>query len=196
MQSPWRKTMIVQLADRFPFTPNSEQHLARLWKTSGTLQSVYIGKGHYLIKFQSADDYFVALVGGPWILFNSYILIQQWRPKFIPSDKPPKRFCIWIRLPKLPTEYYELDALFQIRKKYGRPIKVDSHTHLKAKGCFARICVEINTSQPLPQAIVVDNFLQPIAYEFQMAFCIKCGIIGQWVLTAFPNRMRLTLTTQ
>lgn len=58
---------------------------------------------------------------------------------------------LWIQLPELPLELYHPKALYKIGQLLGKPVKMDVNT---AFG-YARICVEIDTSQPLfPQVPV------------------------------------------
>ncbi|KAL0431507.1 UNVERIFIED_CONTAM: hypothetical protein Sradi_0776700 [Sesamum radiatum] len=158
--------------------PNIQFSLEETQKVSFSLGKNSHCKGHYLLKFKNPDDYFVALAGGPWFLFNSYVHVQQWKPWFSPSEEPPKTIFLWIQLPQLPIEYFHVDALFRIGKLIGRPIKTDSHTFSQSKGRYARLCIEVETTKPLPPALVIDNHVQQIKYELHMAFCSNCGAIG------------------
>ncbi|KAL0406184.1 UNVERIFIED_CONTAM: hypothetical protein Slati_3932300 [Sesamum latifolium] len=82
---------------------------------------------------------------------------------------------------------------FKLDQKLGRPIKIDEHTYKQYKGRFPRICVEVPTSIPLPPAIIIDNFRQPIEYELNLAFYFSCGIIGH--ISASCAQRQQTLAT-
>ncbi|CAN0899222.1 hypothetical protein LINGRAHAP2_LOCUS20150 [Linum grandiflorum] len=63
----------------------------------------------------------------------------------------------WIKIEGLPLEYYQDDALYPIVNQIGSPIRVDRQTAMVSRGNFARVCVEIDLSKPLPPDVGVDG---------------------------------------
>ncbi|CAI0559187.1 unnamed protein product [Linum tenue] len=53
----------------------------------------------FLVKLDNEQDYFKALTDGPWTIFDHYILVQQWSPRFKTSDPLPKKMIVWVQLP-------------------------------------------------------------------------------------------------
>lgn len=130
----------------------------------------------------------MALAGGPWFLFDHYLAVQPWKINFVPSDEMLSTMPIWVQLHKLPLELYDMRALAKIGKTLGRPMKVDIHTIEVSRGRYACMCVEMDTSQPLPPVIQVGSRLHPVTYELCVTFCHKCGLIGHLMLEC-PNKI-------
>ncbi|KAL0420720.1 UNVERIFIED_CONTAM: hypothetical protein Slati_3094900 [Sesamum latifolium] len=55
---------------------------------------------------------------------------------------------------------------------------MDQHTFQKQRCKFARVCVEVDTSLPLPPFILIHHHVQQVRYEFNTLFCYRCGSIG------------------
>ena len=85
---------------------------------------------------------------------------------------------IWIQLPGLPIEYYDSLILFEIAKLLGKPIKLDVHTGNMNRARYARICIEMDSTQPLPSKIRIDSIVQAVHYELKSLFCYSCGCLG------------------
>lgn len=154
------------------------KHLQKLWKTSQPPFVTSLGKGCYVVKVVNQDDYFMALAGGPWFLFDHYVSVQTWRPEFTPGQDRLESMIMWVQLHELPIEYYHMDPLYKIGRTLGVPIKVDTHTVESQRGRYARLCIEMDTRTKLPQVIQNGNRVQSISYEMKMQFCITCGVVG------------------
>ncbi|CAL1413223.1 unnamed protein product [Linum trigynum] len=46
-------------------------------------------KDFFLVKLGNDQDYFKALSDGPWVIFDHYLVVQQWTPAFRFTDKLP-----------------------------------------------------------------------------------------------------------
>ncbi|GLU01789.1 hypothetical protein SLE2022_190730 [Rubroshorea leprosula] len=78
--------------------------------------------------------------------------------------------------------YYETIYMY-LASKIGKPIKVDSTTLLATRGQFARVCVEVDLSQPLPSSVDLDledlpQSLILVEYEGLHKICFHCGEFG------------------
>lgn len=60
----------------------------------------------------------------------------------------------------------------------GKVLKVDMTTLRRKKGKFARLCVEIDLSSPLPPLIMIDGEEQRVQYEGIHLICFFCGRYG------------------
>ena len=70
--------------------------------------------GFYLVKFNSMEDYNYAKYGGPWIVFNHYLTVKPWKPKFDPSHDSLQNLLVWVRIPCLPIEYFDHHFLMRL----------------------------------------------------------------------------------
>ncbi|CAN1165309.1 hypothetical protein LINPERHAP2_LOCUS26074 [Linum perenne] len=78
--------LIVNTLDRsFPFSFMSRK-LPQLWAKKGSIVVSDVGFGFYIVRFETVADYERALFGGPWMINDHYVVIQEWRPYFRPED--------------------------------------------------------------------------------------------------------------
>ncbi|XP_068497675.1 uncharacterized protein [Phaseolus vulgaris] len=88
----------------------------------------------------------------------------------------------WVRLYKLPLEYWRSRAIFSIIKGLGTPLSLDENIMRKKKGMFARVLVDINMLSPLPDHLLVERsdytFVVGVEYEWLPPFCSHCKMIG------------------
>ena len=86
--------------------------------------------------------------------------------------------AVWIRLPGLPIEYYEPSVLRDIGLAIGPVLKIDNQTATKARGRFARLCVQVNFDKPTIKLVKIGGIRQPVLYEGINALCFACGRVG------------------
>ena len=86
--------------------------------------------------------------------------------------------AVWIRLEQLPIEYYQPEFLKHVGQKLGKLLKIDAITNAAIRGRYARVCVQINTTDPLPKRVRIGSFWQDIVYENLPVLCYQCRRIG------------------
>ncbi|XP_019155023.1 PREDICTED: uncharacterized protein LOC109151878 [Ipomoea nil] len=112
------------------------------------------------------------------MLFNHYLVVQEWVPNFHPHSNTTKKILVWIRLPDLSIEYFDEKTLRKIGNKVGRTVKIDVTTGLATRGKFARICVEVDLTKPLLAKFTIEEDVLPIEYEGIHWICFICGTYG------------------
>ncbi|KAK4709047.1 hypothetical protein R3W88_029972 [Solanum pinnatisectum] len=121
-----------------------------------------------------------ALQKGPWFVNGFFLSIKKWQPNFFTSEEDETTSAIWIRLPKLPTEYYDHGILAKIGNKLRR---------------YARICIEVPLGSPVKKHIVIGHLKQKILYEGADMLCVSCGRLGH-TTQIFPYNARPTQQVQ
>ena len=86
--------------------------------------------------------------------------------------------AVWIRLQQLPIEYYQPEFLKHVGQKLGKLLKIDAITNAAIRGRYARVCVQINMTDPLPKRVRIGSFWQDIVYENLPVLCYQCRRIG------------------
>ncbi|CAN1805118.1 hypothetical protein LINPERHAP1_LOCUS24142 [Linum perenne] len=148
-----------------------------MWKPTGAMQVVDLDKDCFLVKFGNDQDYFRALTGGPWMILEHYLIVQQWDPTFRVSDKLPAKMVVWVRFPHLPILFYHPQILTALGNLIGKTIRIDSPTQNADRGKFARMAVEIDIDEPLAPVVELDGAWQKVEYENIPELCFSCGKI-------------------
>ncbi|XP_031124258.1 uncharacterized protein LOC116026974 [Ipomoea triloba] len=66
----------------------------------------------------------------------------------------------------------------KIGNKLGKIIRVDHTTSLVSRGKFARVCMEVDITQPLISRFTLEEKVWPVAYEGMHLVCFSCGLYG------------------
>ncbi|XP_028769454.1 uncharacterized protein LOC114726901 [Neltuma alba] len=163
-------------------------NLARIWKTEHPFTTRDLDNGFFVVSFDDEDDMNMIYQEGPWMFADHYLAVQRWRPNFDPWEaKVQKKIAVWIRIPLLPLEFFNVESLRLIGKLIGRTLKVDMITHTSERGRFARICIEIDLKKKLKSAINVFGRRRVIAYEGLQLVCFHCAKYGHH-RNACPDR--------
>ncbi|CAN1181686.1 hypothetical protein LINPERHAP2_LOCUS35546 [Linum perenne] len=166
--------IINTLGKSFPFAFTSRK-IQQIWAKKGDVSVSDVGWGFYVVKFQTIEDFDRAMFGGPWMVGDHYVVIQNWRPYFRPEESTLSTLCVWIRLPGIPLEYFDYGILKRIGDRIGKIVRID-HTTLEAsRGNFARICVEVDLSKPLLSKYHLRRRVRRIEYEGLHTICFACG---------------------
>lgn len=44
---------------------------------------------------------------GPWFINGHFLSITRWKPNFVATQEKVTNSAVWIRLPQLPTKFYD-----------------------------------------------------------------------------------------
>lgn len=140
---PWRFSVIIKLQEKKILHQVLKRKITDLWKPSEVFPLIDLGEGYYTVKFNKEENMATTLQKGPWFIFCTFLSVQRWEPNFIPSRAKQTLTAIWVRLPELPTEFYDEKILSKVGNKIGRLLKVDACTSAVLRGRYAIICVEL-----------------------------------------------------
>ncbi|XP_061341450.1 uncharacterized protein LOC133287787 [Gastrolobium bilobum] len=107
-------------------------------------------------------------------LENDYFLVRF-------SDKKDMDFA-------LTAEYVNTSLIKNIGNWLGKFVRIDAATTSLARGRFARMCVELNLTQPLQVEYKVEGRLKRVEYEELYLICYGCGRYGHR-LENCPNKI-------
>ena len=149
-----------------------------MWKPSGTLFCVDLGKEFYLVRFSLKEDMDAVLKNGSWFVGGHFLSIRPWEPFFKPASASVSSIAVWVRLHELPMELYELEVLKQICEAIRKVLRIDSHIAMEARGRYARLCIQLDVTKPLIDTVLIGKFEQPVVYEGIHKLCFSCGRLG------------------
>lgn len=178
IRAPWSKALIVKVFGRSVGYNYLTFKLNDLWKLVARMDCVDLSKDFFLIKFSDEADYDKVLKGGPWFVGEHFLAMRQWEPCFKASEASFNSVAVWVRLPKLPIEFYDNSVLLEIGKAIGPMLRIDSYTASGARGSYARLCLQIDLTKPLITTIKVGRLRQKVMYEGVSSLCYCCGRMG------------------
>ncbi|XP_042489634.1 uncharacterized protein LOC122069615 [Macadamia integrifolia] len=160
------------------------------WNLSQRVSMHPLRKGFVIFQFQCEGDKAAVWRRSPMKIGSQLIRFQHWKPDFNIHVKQTWSKLIWIRFPDLPLEYWHENVLLSIAKAVGRPVALDRHTKQGLMGHYARVLVEIDTTETAsrieevqveclePGTTRVFGFRQRVQYEDDISrrgFCKRLG---------------------
>ena len=119
IRAPWTQTLILKLMGRKVGYMFLIQRLKNMWKLRGDFSLTDLGNEFYLVKFANTEDRAHVPFGGPWMVADHYLTIRTWNPNFDPREASIDKVAVWVRLPDLAMEYYDIAILWKIGDKLG-----------------------------------------------------------------------------
>ena len=150
------------------------------WKfLKGQVEYVELGNHWILLRFANVADKDRVWSERPWFVGSFNFVLTEWIPFFDPFSASISHIDQWVRVPRLPWEFWDLNTLTELMLPVGKVIRVDQNTLLRLKGKFARICLHIDITEPLPGSLVVEfkgrSMKIPLIYEGLHEVCALCG---------------------
>ncbi|XP_020597546.1 uncharacterized protein LOC110037283 [Phalaenopsis equestris] len=143
-----------------------------------------VDRRHLLIQLTMEQDYARLFAKQAASISGVTMKIQKWTRDFDPTKEPPV-VPIWFKLPGLLLPYFKLNALFNIGRALGTPLKVDAPTFNMARPALARIQVERDITLPEIKRIWIgsdqEGFCQDIITEQKPFYCQHCKMFGHTV---------------
>ncbi|XP_038972704.1 uncharacterized protein LOC120104882 [Phoenix dactylifera] len=153
--------------------------------------AVPLAGGYLALRFRSTEDQDRALSEGPWVVAGQLLAMTPWVPDFEPGEEAVQTAMVWLRLPRLPPEYWSTSTTLHIAARAGQPVTVDGVTKQRQAMGFARVKVAVDTTKPLLPGVLIQGKTkvrwQPFVFENAPALCSRCGQMGhQAAACRFP----------
>ncbi|KAG5528196.1 hypothetical protein RHGRI_028962 [Rhododendron griersonianum] len=168
--------------------------VGELWAFEKDYKVIDVGSRFFVIRFEGREDYMRVFCGGPWAVMGHYLRVRKWEPNFMASEAQEVATArMWVRLPGLPIEYCDEEALGIIAKKFGKHIRIDITIDVETRARSARVCVEIELGKPLCHGFRQERGGDEyrVEYESTHSFCFNCGrrettsIVPSWQVSVF-----------
>jgi hypothetical protein len=160
-----------------------KQFMVRHWNFVKLPDMFYHDEGYFLLRFHSSTDKDVVLMQGPYTIRNMPMLLRDWKPDFSLKRDMLRTLPVWVKLPQLPLYLWGAKSLSKIGSALGNPLVTDECTAHKLRVSYARILIEMDVTQELPQSITIrDNegnkMKQLVEYEWKPLFFGQCQKLG------------------
>ncbi|KAL8151674.1 hypothetical protein V2J09_021482 [Rumex salicifolius] len=133
IRKPWKDAIIIKVLDKQLGYMYLRRKLQQKWSPKGPFLMSDTGNDFYVVKFANQEDLSFVLTQGPWLVGDSYLPIQRWRPNFISNEEKLRFVAAWIRIPNLSMEYFDSGVLSMIGKHVGKVLKIDKTTMMGGK---------------------------------------------------------------
>ena len=146
------------------------------------MEVTLLANNFFMVTFTCMADRNSVFEGGPYFYNQVGLFVKPWHAGFNPSEELPNRVPVWVRLPRFPIECCREDVLHMLASMLGKPVGPSTQTLGKRLMTFARICVELDLSRPLPDAIEMHagshSWVQQLDYETLPFRCRLCHEYG------------------
>lgn len=159
-------------------------------KLKGRFNVSFMDQRHVAIKLFLEED-----LNTLWLMDNpnvngTPVRFFKWTPSFSFEAESPV-LPVWIALENLPIFLFHKEALFEIGKLLGKPIKVDGYTANRSKLSQANLCIELDVSKNLPTHLWVKVLDKGTAvkvnYSKVPSYCKGCLKLGHLERACLAN---------
>ena len=152
-----------------------------VWKDFGRFTVIQLG-ACFLFEFDDEESKLKVLEGGPYFFSRGYLVLKEWKRMLVPSKIQPSTILVWIKLHRLPLEFWSPVGFSKIASAIGKPLHVDEATAKRKRLDFARICIEIDAKDDLPNDITIsvniDSVMVGVEYQWLPSKCEGCKVFG------------------
>ncbi|KAL1537880.1 peroxidase [Salvia divinorum] len=154
-------------------------------KLVGTMSWNFLNAKHVFIQLSEMCDY-AKILNGPnnspvWYIEHHPMRVFKWTPDFDPFFEIPI-VALWCNILALPIHLFEESALIAIGNLLGHAVQVDRATISRSRVSFARICVEVDISQHIPEEITLDiagkRVTLKVKWDKIPLYCGECRHVG------------------
>ena len=159
------------------------------WQPKGHIDLKLGAKGFFTVIFSNLQDKECIFEGGSYFYINARLFLRQWEECYNPEQEQFLAAPVWVRLFGLPMDFWDPEILEGIGNSLGTFVKIEDSTARGRYTSFARICVYMNISEPLPEMIELEYegkvWMQLLDYEHLPFRCRCCHEYGN-LYKSFP----------
>ncbi|KAJ4845334.1 hypothetical protein Tsubulata_049293, partial [Turnera subulata] len=141
LERRWDYAVVVKLLSRTIGYRTLCARLQTLWQPTRSLKVVDLDNDFYLVRFDCEEDYFKALVGGPWVIMGHALSVRPWDLSFRASEGRVSQAVIWAHFVDFPPSWYNSEVLQALGSWVGGPMKAlprvtSMETAISRTSCF------------------------------------------------------------
>lgn len=161
------------------FWPKSDALHQWIYTTWTSNCEIYLcPKGFFIVSFDTEQERDSIIKQGPWFWGSAGLFTTPWFSGFDANTMKVSTMPIWVRLHGLPLHFWHHKVLTAIGNSLGKFLKMDEDRVVRGIFTFARICVEVDLSQGLPDHIMLNfnntQWIQQFDYENTAFWCRNC----------------------
>ncbi|XP_042952130.1 uncharacterized protein At4g02000-like [Carya illinoinensis] len=158
-----------------------ETTLAKVWRISRRAQFTEVSLNIFTLVFDNVDDKMRVWAGRPWLFDNQLLVLKEYV-----GDTPLKQVdfnseSFWVRFHNMPLSCMTEKRGEQIGSSVGKVEKVDVQEDGSGWGCYLRVQIHMDITQPMARGrtLIVkgQKIWIPFSYEKMPRICFTCGCI-------------------
>ncbi|GAV56984.1 DUF4283 domain-containing protein, partial [Cephalotus follicularis] len=102
-----------------------------------------VGNGVFLVKFANGQARDWVLKNGPWDIWGYHLAVRKWSKDMVLALEDCKSIPIWVKLTRVPVQYWTKLGLSYIASVLGKPLHMDANTTKRYALSFARVCIDM-----------------------------------------------------
>jgi hypothetical protein len=170
------------LSNKTILKPVLHNTLQGIWGEPKGFAITEIEGGYLHIAMDLEKDIQRALKGNPWMVRNSWFLVQPWDRQINPSNLDFQHAPAWIQIWGLPIHCKTVTMGKHIGSQLGKVEDAALYDYPQ-KARIVKIKVCINIEEPIRPGMFIGNTRDGInwvdfRYENLPMFCFNCGLIG------------------
>lgn len=159
-----------------------EGFINRIWKDLKIDKTAMLSHGMFIVRFLSLEDRDKALNTRPFF-DRKPLIMKPWTADMDLQKGDVKNIPIWVKIHELDFKYWGDKCLPKIIDQLGMYVKADQATSNREKLQFARVLVEVDIEEELPDSLDFVNekgILTTIRleYEWKPVKCANCKMFG------------------
>ncbi|XP_008797692.1 uncharacterized protein LOC103712830 [Phoenix dactylifera] len=155
-RAEWRSTtVLVRSLGRSVPVDWVAREIKRVGRLGYEVECFTLMDGFIAVRFANEGDREAAMANDPWMVAGQLLAMDWWRPNFIPGEEGVGRVVVWLRLPRLPLDYWKKPTILRIASSPGIPLAKDGVTKQGRRYGFARVKIELDYSVPLKPGTLV-----------------------------------------
>ncbi|KAI8550741.1 hypothetical protein RHMOL_Rhmol06G0131700 [Rhododendron molle] len=176
-QSKWNRCVVGHFLDKkLGFT--AVRNIAmRVWEKFGIREVLSNEKGSFF--FFDGERFHELLERGPWHFGGKLLILKLWHPHLKLEKEQLSNTPLWVHFFNVPLELWTGPGLSYVASSVGRPLYANQLTESGQRLSFAKICVEVDCSSPLPSSFDLkhangDMVEIRVQYPWKPMMCSDC----------------------
>ncbi|KAG5576616.1 hypothetical protein H5410_056750, partial [Solanum commersonii] len=151
----WAPSIVVYLVGTTPSIGAMERFIMGQGTFTNKPIKLYHIDGYFVVRFANAEERDMVLCSGPHHLLRSSVIMKPWVAEFNFKEEILTTIPLWVKLPNMPLNCWNLVVLSKIGSSLRTPLYADECTTQTSRISFARILVEVDVTRPLAKVIKI-----------------------------------------
>ncbi|GAV74639.1 DUF4283 domain-containing protein/zf-CCHC_4 domain-containing protein, partial [Cephalotus follicularis] len=120
---------------------------------------------------------------GTWDIWGYHLALRKWSKGMSLKLEDGKSILVWVKLSKVPVQFWTKVGLSYIASVLGRPLHMDLSTTNRYALTFARVCIEMSASSSFPNSVTLEledgnTTIIEVEYPWKPALCTLCKVFN------------------